>query len=125
MTNSEDYTVEMYKNMIRTMASDMRFVGIVSIILGALNSIMIVTAIIGVPVIFAGIRLRESAMHFQTFAEGDDQTALKHAHERLSRSMHITKVLMIIYIVFSALSLIGFLLVMLFMGSQIMQMNNI
>src|SRR6056297_2919368 len=108
MTNSEEYTVEMYRSMISTMASDMRFVGIVSIIIGALNSIMIVTAIIGVPIIFVGIRLRESAMHFQTFAESDDQLALKHAHERLSRSLHIAKILMIF-----------------FMGTQIMQMNNI
>src|SRR5207302_10257148 len=53
------------------MTGDMKFVGIFMIIIGALDCLSIVGALIGVPLIFAGLRVREAADGFAAYAAGD------------------------------------------------------
>ncbi|HLA63497.1 MAG TPA: DUF5362 family protein, partial [Rhodothermales bacterium] len=58
------------------MVGDMRFVGIMTVIFGAFSCLGIITAIIGVPVIIMGLRLRESADQFERWARAGDEASL-------------------------------------------------
>ena len=48
------------KNIVHRMSGDMKFLGIFTIIMGSLSCITIIGAIIGIPYIIAGMRLKES-----------------------------------------------------------------
>ena len=50
-----------FRSMFGKMTSDMRFVGLFTIIYGAINCLSIIGAVIGVTMIFIGIRMREAA----------------------------------------------------------------
>ena len=89
----------MFQTVVRDMSRDMKFVGIFSIIFGALECITIVGALIGVPLIFAGIRLREAADSFLGFLNSNDAAALEYGFERQKRFFFIYKVLIIVSIV--------------------------
>jgi hypothetical protein len=65
-----------------------------------LYCIGIVTAVIGIPVIIMGIRLREAAGWFQRFALSNAFEDLSRAVEKQTRSLYITYVLLIIGLVF-------------------------
>ncbi|MBE2190290.1 MAG: DUF5362 domain-containing protein [Candidatus Kapabacteria bacterium] len=80
-----DTTFLFRRDIIKKMNTDMRFVGIFSIIYGALTCIGIVTAIIGIPYIIMGIRLRESADHFARYIELGDEMDLNMALEKQQR----------------------------------------
>lgn len=87
-----------YNNMnsiIPGMASDMRLVGIFSIVCGALNCLSCIGAIIGVPLIFAGMRLRESADAFVNYSNSKDTSQLDIAIQRQSRYFFIQKIFLI------------------------------
>lgn len=103
------------------MSGDMRFVGIISIIYGALSSLTIIGAVFGIPMIFAGLRLREAADFFTNFSKNSDPILLQNAFERQSRFFNIIKVLIIISLIF----LVAYILVIVLFGgyffSQFMQ----
>jgi hypothetical protein len=84
---------------INKMSGDMRFVGIFYIIMGALYCLSIVGAIIGIPFIICGLRLRESADAFNGYVSSTDTNMLERAMERQSKFFFIQKVLMIIALV--------------------------
>lgn len=84
---------------ISKMTGDMNFVGIFYIITGALYCISIIGAVVGIPIIISGLRVRESANHFQNYLATNDPLALEQAIERQSRFFFIQKVLMIITII--------------------------
>ncbi len=89
----------MFQNLLNKMAKDMRFVGIFYIIVGGFTCLSIIGAIIGVPYIICGIRLRESANFFDNYSYGGDTGILENAVERQSKFFFIQKVIMIITIV--------------------------
>ncbi|HAW07966.1 MAG TPA: hypothetical protein DCW42_02170 [Bacteroidetes bacterium] len=88
------------------MGSDMKWTAIYVIIMGALSCIGIVTALIGVPMILAGLRLNEAAKTYQDYSQSQDPNALAYAFERQSKSFAIIKILIIVYIVLSVVSII-------------------
>ncbi|MCK5739830.1 DUF5362 domain-containing protein [bacterium] len=94
------------------MSGDMRFVGMISIIYGALSSITIIGAVFGIPMIFAGLRLREAADYFTNFSKNSDPILLQNAFERQSRFFNIIKVLIIISLIF----FVAYILVMIIFG---------
>jgi len=53
------------QSMLRSMSGDMKFIGILTIIGGALTCLSIIGAAIGIPYIFAGIRLKDAASTFE------------------------------------------------------------
>lgn len=116
----EQQSGDAMKTLLMKMAKDMNFLGIVSIIYGAFSCISIIGAVIGVPVIITGIRLRESADAYRAYIESDDKGMMYRAVERLSSFFYIYKVIAIIYIVLIALSIIIFILVMAFAGFSFM-----
>lgn len=96
----------MFQNLLNKMAKDMRFVGIFYIIVGGFTCLSIIGAIIGVPYIICGIRLRESANFFDNYSYGGDTGILENAIDKQSRFFFIQKVIMIITIVMLVLYII-------------------
>jgi hypothetical protein len=88
------------------MAKYMRFIGILQIIGGVLYCLTIIGALIGVPVIFMGLRLREAAEAFKKFLASDSKQDLGLAIERQTRSFYIQYVLAIISLIFLVIYII-------------------
>ena len=84
---------------INKMTGDMKFVGIFYIIMGAIECITIIGAIIGIPIIICGLRLRESADAFRGYLSTGDSFMLEKALERESRFFFIQKVFLIISLI--------------------------
>ena len=91
----------MNNQIISQMIKNMKFVGIWNIIVGVINCLTCIGALVGVPIIFAGLRLRQSAESFTTFSQSGmtDQNSLLTALEKQSRFFFIFKVLIIIGII--------------------------
>ena len=88
------------------MVSDMRFVGIFTIIYGAITCISIIGALIGVPIIFVGMRMREAADQFAIFKATNDATAMRNGFELQGRFFRILKILIIIGLVLTVLYIV-------------------
>ncbi|RPI73670.1 MAG: hypothetical protein EHM47_05625 [Ignavibacteriales bacterium] len=91
---------------INKMTGDMRFVGIFYIIIGALYCLTIIGAVIGIPFIICGLRLRESAEAYSGYVGSSDTNMLERAFERQGSFFFIQKVLMIIGLVLMVLYVI-------------------
>ena len=89
------------------MTGNMRFVGIFNIVYGALTCLSIIGALVGIPMIIMGVRLREAADAYDDYRRSNGVAVLQHALERQHRYFFIMKVLAIISIVVLALYLIG------------------
>lgn len=106
-----------FKALIDKMSKDMSFLGIMSIIGGSIACLSIIGAAFGIPVIFAGIRLRESADAFKNYSYNNDPMFLHQAIEKQSRYFFIYKVITIIYLVLIGLYLLVIILLLIFAGS--------
>jgi hypothetical protein len=91
---------------IPKMTKYMKLIGLLQIIGGALYCITIIGAIIGVPVIFMGIRLREAADGFRRYLASDSKQDLEFAVEKQTRSFFIQFVLAIIGLVIMGIYII-------------------
>ena len=98
------------------MARDMRFVGLFTIIYGVICCLTIIGALVGVPFIFAGLRLREAADQFSFFKMTNNPASMRAGFELQGRYFHICKILIIvglvvlgIYIVFIIIFLSTFI----------------
>ncbi len=100
---------------VSKMTGDMRFVGVFSIIYGALTCLGIITAVVGVPLIIAGLRLREAADSFTAYLATNDGVALQQGFERQAKYFFIQKVFLIIALVLVGLYI---LFVLFFLGSM-------
>jgi hypothetical protein len=112
---SHDSNDPRFIEMVKKMAKDMKFNGIFNIIYGALSCLSIIGAVIGVPLIFAGLRLNESADLFNTYINSGDFLSLSNALERQGRYFFINKVLIIIALILFALYII-FIIVLISSG---------
>ncbi len=110
---------------VNKMTGDMQFVGIFYIIIGALQCLSIFGAIIGIPVIICGLRLRESADSFKGYLATGDSLMLENAMERQGRFFSIQKVLIIIYIALFALSIIALIIFGLSVFSTLSHYRNV
>jgi hypothetical protein len=107
--NSESSTFKpptLFQLAFEKMIGDMRFVGMFSIIYGALVSLSIFGAIIGIPVIIIGLKIREAADQFALFKATNDSNAMRSGFELQGKFFRIIKVLIIIGLVLMALSII-------------------
>jgi hypothetical protein len=91
---------------INKMTGDMRFVGVFYIIMGAIYCLSIIGAVIGIPFIICGLRLRESADAYNGYIGSNDLNMLERAFERQGSFFFIQKVLMIIGLVLLVLYII-------------------
>jgi hypothetical protein len=111
--------------ILAKMVKDMRFLGIMAIITGAISCINLFGAVIGVPTIFIGIRLRESADSFQAYLYSGDNNQMNTALEKLSRYFYISKVLMIINIVIIGLVILSLIALFSFIGFEALSSGKI
>jgi len=100
-------TLPMLRTTITKLSSDMRFVGLFFIIVGVLYSITIIGAILGIPLIISGLRLRESSDSFSSYMLSGDNNMLERALERQSRFFFIQKIFIIITLVFMVLYIVA------------------
>jgi hypothetical protein len=96
----------------------MKFVGLFAIIYGALMCLTIIGAILGIPYIISGLRLRESADSYLAYVEFNDTRQLMTAFEKQSSFFFIMKVFIIIGLVFLVLYMIFFASIFAFLGSE-------
>jgi len=88
------------------MVSDMRFVAIYTIVIGALACLSIVGAIIGVPLIIAGLRLRDAAGSFSNYTLAGETAMLAEAFERQKTYFTIHKWIIIASLVFAVVGIV-------------------
>lgn len=111
----------MFQFQFEKMTNDMRFVGMFAIIYGALTCLSIIGALIGVPIIFVGLRMREAADQFSTFKITNNAASMRAGFELQGRFFHILKILIIVQIVFIVLMIIFFVMFISFFMSTLMQ----
>ncbi len=104
--NGTSALTPMAQMTINKMSGDMRFVGVFYIIMGAIECLTIIGAIVGIPLIICGLRLRESADAYTGYMGSNDLTMLERAFERQGSFFFIQKVLMIIGLIFIVLYII-------------------
>ena len=95
-----------YDLVVSEMVRDMRFMGIIHIVSGAINCLTIIGLVFGIPMLIAGLRLREAADSFEAYGRVPDQGFLARAFERQQRHFYIYKILTIVGIVFTVLYMI-------------------
>ena len=95
-----------FQYAFESMTKDMRFVGMFTIIYGAINCLTIIGALIGVPMIFIGMRIREAADQFLIFKTTNNAAALRLGFELQGKYFRIIKILIIIQLVLIVLSII-------------------
>ena len=98
------------------MTGDMRFVGMFVIIYGALTCITIIGALIGVPLILAGLKMREAADQFNIFKLTNDPASMRNGFELQGRSLRIFKILIVIALI---LTVVYIIFVIIFLSSFI------
>ncbi|OGD24175.1 MAG: hypothetical protein A2Y69_04885 [Candidatus Aminicenantes bacterium RBG_13_59_9] len=82
--------------VMRQMTVDMKFVGMAQIVYGILCCVGIIYAIIGIPLIYMGIRAREASQRFDAYAVSKNASDLHNGFERLGRMFRIIKIMMIV-----------------------------
>lgn len=111
----------MFQFQFEKMTNDMRFVGMFAIIYGALTCLSIIGALIGVPIIFVGLRMREAADQFSAFRITNNAASMRAGFELQGRFFHILKILIIVQIVLIVLMIIFFVVFISYFMSTLMQ----
>lgn len=88
------------------MTSDMRFVGLFTIIYGVLTCLTIIGALIGVPTIIIGLRMREAADQFSMYKATNNAAALRQGFELQGKYFRLIKILIIVGLVLTVLYII-------------------
>ena len=97
VSNPQDDLV--FRNNIVKMTGYMRFIGILYIIGGSLYCITIIGALVGIPAIFIGLRMRQASENFDKYSLSGVFQDLSTAIERQTRFFFIQFVLAIIGII--------------------------
>jgi hypothetical protein len=96
------------------MTSDMKFLGMFYIVYGVLASLSIIGAIIGIPLLISGLRLREAADELTNFRGTNDPSSLRRGFELQGKFFNIQKIIILVGIVITVLYIIG---IFFFLGS--------
>ena len=103
------------------MTSDMKFLGIFYIIYGVLASLSIIGAIIGIPLLISGLRLREAADELNSYRGTNDSNYLRRGFELQGKFFRIQKIIIIVGIVITVIYVLG---IVFFLGSIISEGGN-
>ncbi|MFA7287897.1 MAG: DUF5362 domain-containing protein [Melioribacteraceae bacterium] len=98
----------MFQMTFNEMTKDMRFVGIFIIIYGAIQCLSIIGAIVGIPLILIGLRMRESADQFDNFKLTNNAHAMRTGFELQAKYFRLTKIIIIISLVIMVIAIILF-----------------
>jgi len=91
---------------LRKMTRDMRIVGWYYIISGGLTCLGIITAVIGIPMLIAGLRLKEAADKFTAYRSSGDLSTLHGALEKQRLFFFLMMIFIVIGLVFMVVYLI-------------------
>ena len=91
--------------VITQMVKNMKFLGGAHVVMGALNCLSIVGAIIGIPMLISGLRLREAADNFDGWLD-QEEGALLRALEKQGRFFSIQAIILIVGLVLTVLMLV-------------------
>jgi len=103
-----------FQYLFDKMTGNMNFVGMFTIIYGGLICLSIIGALVGIPLIIAGMRLREAADQFSIFKSTNNTGAMRSGFELQGKYYHILKVLIIVGIV---ITIIYIIIVIIFLSS--------
>ena len=107
ITDSESESNLRNGSLLPRLNSDMRFVGMFYIIFGALYCLTIIGALIGVPSLIMGLRLRDAAKGLEAYQTTHSQKALYYAFDKQRSFFNIQKIIIAIMLVFMVLYFIG------------------
>lgn len=110
--NAEILTVEMdtaFKKQLGFLGIIYQICGIITIISGAMMCIGIITAIVGVPYIMAGIKVFKSGGSFSETTRNADGNSLKNALAELSKAV---KIMLITFVILIAMYILIFIIMM-------------
>ncbi|MBX3009286.1 MAG: hypothetical protein KF816_14795 [Melioribacteraceae bacterium] len=113
-----------FQIMFDKMTGNMNFVGTFLVVYGVLNCLTIVGMIVGIPLIFAGIHLKNSAEHFSFFQTTSESNSMKSGFEFQGKFFRIIKILIIISLVLMLLSLAIFAFALIFFANQFSNQNT-
>jgi len=111
---SQPKPMGMFGMLFTNMTTDMKFIGMFYIVYGVLTSLSIIGAIIGIPILISGLRLREAADELNSFRGTNDSSALRRGFELQGKFFRIQKIIIIVGIVIAVVYVIGILF---FLGS--------
>ena len=117
--------MEQSEFIVRKMTNDMRFVGLFTIIYGALSCISIIGAIVGVPLIIAGLRLRESADAFVAYLTSKEDTKLTQGFDLQGKYFFIQKIIIIVTLIITVLSFIVMFASIGFLASEFEEFSQV
>jgi predicted PurR-regulated permease PerM len=109
------------KPEIVQMTKDMNFISVFVIIYGALQCLSIIGMIIGIPIIYAALRMKEAAEAFKHYALNNDNNALSYGFDKLANSFRIVKILIIVSLIVYGLLIIALITIII---PLIMQFAN-
>lgn len=96
----------MINSMIDSLSGWMKFMGIMTIISGALSCLGIITAAIGVPLIFAGIALINCSKNIKTYKQYSNPYILNEVFASLNKYFKIQGILTIVGIIVLIITII-------------------
>ena len=102
-------------SILDSLSGWMKFIGIYTIVVGAITCIGIITAAIGIPMIFSGIGLTNASKSLKEYREYNNQFTLNDFFTYLNKYFKIQGIFAIIGIVLSVIY-IAFLLIFIIVG---------
>jgi hypothetical protein len=108
---SERTSVTTSTSIIPDLSGNMRFVGMFNIVYGAISCITIIGALVGIPLIISGLRLREAAELFDDYRRSGDLDAILGGFERMNKAFFIAKILILISIALFVIYIAVFMII--------------
>ncbi len=93
-------------SIIDSLSGWMKFMGVYSIIAGAISCLGIITAAIGIPMIFAGLGLNRASESLKQYKANNNQYILNEVFTNMNKYFKIQGILIIIGLVVSVISII-------------------
>lgn len=120
----QQYTRHLLDETTQLLIRDTKFVSIFTIIAGVLYCLTFIGAIFGIPMIIAGIRLRDGARAFSIYLENRDEFSLEKALRYQQKFFFIGKILIIISIVLFLLYIVGIIFFFSYMMDSMQMMQD-
>ncbi len=106
-------------SMIDSLSGWMKFMGIYTIIMGAISCIGIITAALGVPLIFSGIALNKGSDNIKNYKQSNNPHVLNEVFTSLNKYFKIQGILTIVGIVLSVIYFIFIIFLIVYSSNRI------
>lgn len=110
-------------SIIDSLSGWMKFIGIYTIVIGAITCIGIVTAAIGIPMIFSGIALTKSSKSIITYKHYNSPYTLYEIFTSLNKYFKIQGIFIIIGIILSIIYIVALIFILIMSVNGFFQFN--